>query len=87
MHYLNHFLGLEGRVARGKLEFPESLSGSVREDRLFRYEGGVRLRLFRDSMGRRVEYSVTLGRYRRESTLASVEQSQTTFGVGAVLGF
>lgn len=87
VHYLNHFLGLEGRVAQGKLSFPESLSGSVREDELFRYEGGVRLRLARNSMGRRVEYSVTLGRYRRESTLASVEQSQTTFGVGAVLGF
>ena len=43
VHFLNHFLGIEGRAERGKLAFPESLSGFEREDRWFRYEGGIRL--------------------------------------------
>lgn len=87
LHYLTPFLGLEGRVERGRLSFPESQSGFEREDEWLRYHGGIRLRLAQNSMGRRVEYAIRIGRYRRDSNLESVEQSRTTVGIDAVVGF
>ena len=87
VHYLNRLFGVESGFGVGRLAFPESEAGSPREDDIRRYDVGVRLRLAENSLGRRVEYSLTVGRYRRESNVGGVEQSQNTVSFGAVLGF
>lgn len=87
VHYFNRLFGVESGIRRGTLTFPERVGGRDREDLIKRYDVGIRLRISDNSLGRRLEYSIKIGRYRRESTLPSVEQSQTTFAVGAVLGF
>ena len=38
-------------------------------------------------MGRRVEYSIRVGRYRRQSTLPEYDFSRNTFGFNAILGY
>jgi hypothetical protein len=86
VHYLNRIYGLESGASRGRLTFPGT-SGTPREDDLRRYDVGVRLRLFQNDIGRRVEYRIKLGRYRRISSVSAFDQAQTTFGVSAVLGF
>ncbi len=45
------------------------------------------MRLYDGSDGKRVEYSLTLGRYRQDSNITGFDQERTTFGLGAVLGF
>lgn len=87
VYYWSRVFGVESGGSLGRLTFPESMTGAVREDRLRRYDLGMRMRLAENSLGRRVEYSLRVGRYRRESTLPEVEHSQTTFGLNAVVGF
>lgn len=87
VHFFTHFLGGEVGLRRGKLDFPEALSGTTRQDETSHYELGVRLRLLESADGRRIEYSLTVGRYERDSTIDSFDQDKTTFGFGAVLGF
>jgi hypothetical protein len=87
VRYINRLWGVEAGGRIGKLTFPSSLDMSNREDDILRYEVGVRLRVSGNSMGRRVEYSFRIGRYRRESTVESQNQTRNTAGFGAVVGF
>jgi hypothetical protein len=87
VRYINRLVGVELAAAQGRLTFPESSIDQGRTDDILRYEAGVRLRMFQNSMGRRVEYSLRLGRYHRDSTVPRFDSSRTTFGFGAVVGF
>ena len=87
VHYFNRLIGLEASGGRGRVTFPTSFSGFEREDRIRRYELGILLRLSENTIGRKVEYSLRIGRYRRNSTDPGVVQSKNTWGFGAVLGF
>jgi hypothetical protein len=87
VRYINRLVGVELAAAQGRLTFPESTVDEGRSDDILRYEAGVRLRMFQNSMGRRVEYSLRLDRFHRESTVPQFDSSRTTFGFGAVLGF
>jgi hypothetical protein len=87
VHYLNRLFGLEAGGRAGRLTFPEQTGILAREDDIRQYEAGVRLRMFENSIGRRVEYSFKIGRFRRESTDDNYDQSRTTYSFGAVVGF
>ena len=87
VRFLNPVFGLEGAFRLGNLEFPESASGTVREDDVVFYEAGVRLRLAELSLERRIEYSIRIGRYERDSNVDSANRSLTTVSIGAVVGF
>lgn len=87
VHYFTRLVGGEVSARRGRLEFPEALVGTTRKDETSLYQVGVRLRLLAAPDGRRVEYSLTVGRYNRDSNLPGFDQEKTTFGFGAVLGF
>ena len=87
VHYLNRTFGVETGGRLGRLTFPESTGDIDRKDRLVRWDVGVRLRGFRNAMGREAEYRILIGHYRRSSTIEDFDRSQTTFGVSAVLGF
>ena len=87
VHYFTNLLGGEVGYRRGRLDFPENPDCPTRHDKTQKVEVGVRLRLFNGADGRRVEYSLTVGRYRHDSNQAGVDQERNTFGFGAVLGF
>jgi hypothetical protein len=87
VHYLNRLFGVEAGGRLGRLTFPESSQEVPREDDIRLYDVGVRLRMFENSIGRRVEYSLRIGRYNRTSTIEAYDRSRTTFGFGAVVGF
>ena len=87
VHYFTNLFGGEFAVRRGRLDFPEVGVGTTRQDDIRHYEVGVRLRLRSAADGRRVEYKLTVGRYRRDSNIAGFDQDKTTFGFSALLGF
>jgi hypothetical protein len=87
VRYINRFFGVELAGALGELTFPESTGDTDRVDRIRRYAGGIRLRFYENSIGRRVEYSFRIGRYYRDSTIPGYEISRTTFNAGVVVGF
>jgi len=87
VHYLNRLFGLEVGGRLGRLTFPESSGAAAREDDIRQYDIGVRFRMYENSIGRRVEYSLKIGRYDRTSTLEVYDRSRTTFSLGAVVGF
>jgi hypothetical protein len=87
VHYFTNLLGGEVIYRRGRLDFPEASTPPTRRDETRHIEIGIRLRVFNSADGRRVEYSATVGRYRRESNLSGFDQDRNTFGFGAVLGF
>ncbi len=87
VHYFTSLFGGELTVRLGQLDFPEATTGTTRHDDISHYEMGVRMRLLNAADGRRVEYSLTVGRYRRDSNIEGFDQEKTTFGFGAVLGF
>lgn len=87
LHYFTRLLGLEGATTRGRLTFPGSEVGSSRADEYVRYELGLRLRLAETTLGRRLEYTLGVQRYRRNSSIDILDSSQTTFGVGAIVGY
>ena len=87
IHYFTTIIGGEASYRRGTLDFPRATIGITREDEIERMELGIRLRLFRGADGRRIEYSATFGRFRRDSNLPGFDQDQNTFSLGAVLGF
>ena len=87
VYYLNRLWGFEASVRRGWLTFPASSGTVAREDDLFRYDVGVRLRVMGNSMGRRVEYWFRVGRYHRDSNLDGFDRDQSTVGFGATAGF
>lgn len=88
VHFLNGIFGVETGGTLGRLTFPGSLDpGPERFDRLRRFDIGIRLRLAENQLGRRVEYSLRIGRYRRDSNRDEFDQDQNTAFFGAVLGF
>lgn len=86
-YYFNRLIGFDLGSRRGTLEFPGSTAPTERKDRIQSYHGGLRLRISENALGRRVEYRLRVTRYRRDSTLDSEDQSRTTIGVNAVIGF
>ena len=83
VHYINRVFGLEAGGSWGTLAF----SDGVRRDRITRYDGGVRVRLAENALGRRVEYTLKFAQTRRDSTIPGLDQSRGIFGFGAVLGY
>jgi hypothetical protein len=83
LHYLNRIFGLEAGVFQGRLTFP----GSPRVDSNFYYDLGVRVRLAENTLGRRIEYGLKVGRFRRDSTEDALDLSKTTLGIDATVGF
>jgi hypothetical protein len=88
VHYLNAILGFELGASTGKVVFEgiENETAPPREDHLFRYHAGARFRLAENALGRRIEYVVKVGRYRRESNTVA-DRDRTTVGFDAVVGF
>jgi len=87
VHYFTNVFGGVVAYYLGELDFPEAQVGVTRRDKTQNVEVGVRLRLFAGTDGRRIEYSATVGRNRRDSNLNGFDQERTTFSFGAVLGF
>jgi len=87
IHYLTRLVGLELGGSVGKLTFPGSFAVEERIDDLRNWDGGVRLRMFQGQAGGRLEYSIRLTHYDRESTVPTADRSGTTLSMGAVAGF
>jgi hypothetical protein len=87
IHYFNRILGAEIGGSTGRLSFEDRGPGPARRDDLLRYDAGVRLRLAENSLGRRIEYSLKIQRYERDSDIESLNNDRTTFGINAVVGF
>jgi hypothetical protein len=87
VYFWSRSFGVESGGSRGRLTFPGSPGAGGREDRTRSHDVGVRVRLAENTLGRRVEYTLRLGRYRRDSELSSLDQSRTTVSLGAVVGF
>ena len=87
VYYFTRIVGIEAAVHGGILSFPDDPNLLDREDQLRRYELGVRFRMMQNSMGRRVEYSLTVRHYQRTSTLDNFDRTATKIGLNAVLGF
>jgi hypothetical protein len=87
VYYWNRVFGVEAGTSQGGLTFPGGGSSAERQDDILEYDGGIRLRLAENSLGRRVEYALRLGRYRRDSTSDELDLSRNTFGLTAVVGF
>ena len=84
VHYLNRLLGVELGAETGSLTFEE---GPPREDDLFRYSAGVRVRLSENQIGRKVEYALKITRYERDSTEPTANIDRTRVAIDAVVGF
>ena len=87
IRFFSRFLGGELAYRRDRLDFPENASGTTRKDDTQFVVLGVRLRTFSAADGRRIEYSLKLGRYRRDSNQDAFDQDRNTFGFGVVVGF
>ncbi len=85
IHYWNRLFGSEIGGSIGRLTFPEGTTN--RQDDTRHYDAGVRVRIAETSLGRRIEYSLRIGRYSRDSTVDSLDQSQTTVSLNAILGY
>ena len=85
IRYFNRALGAEIGYRPGKLTFPGDPLN--REDRLNDADVGLRLRLSENALGRRIEYTVRLTRYDRDSTVDVYDTARTVLGVGAILGY
>jgi hypothetical protein len=84
-HFFNRVFGVVGGGGKGRLTFPGS--GDERVDDVTRYELGIKLRVARDPMGRRVEYGLRWRWFGRESTIEGLDQTRSTFGLEASVGF
>jgi len=73
IRFFNRFLGVDGGVRYGTLDFPTDAGQlqEARHDVFWTYDAGVRLRLATNSMGRRVEYRLSLQHTDRTSILWS----------------
>jgi hypothetical protein len=87
VHYLTRAVGIEAGATDGTLTFPGRFALAERKDKLRFFDAGVRLRIARGSSGERVEYSIRVRHYDRESTVPGVARSKTMLAMGAVLGF
>jgi hypothetical protein len=87
VRYFNRLVGVEAGGSRGRLTFPGSTAPVERVDDLDSYEAGLRLRVSENEAGRRVEYSLRYRHSRVVSTDPTQDQTRSTLGLGAVLGF
>jgi hypothetical protein len=87
VYYLNRVLGVEAGGSAARLTFPDSQGDNLRVDTTDAYEVGLRFRLAENSAGRRMEYSLRVRHFRRESTDPGQNRSGTTIGFGAELGY
>lgn len=85
VRWLNRAIGLDLRVRRGTLDF--FLDPRGREDEITDLGGGVRFRLGETAIGRRVEYSLSYTRHRRDSTLDGFDSTRGVVGLGAIVGY
>lgn len=83
VQYFNRMLGLELGGDLGKMAF----QNSTREDTIRTYDVAVRVRMMENDLGRRVEYSLRLTRYDRQSNVPIYDFSRTLFGFGATFGY
>jgi hypothetical protein len=87
VHFLNRVFGIEAAAAAGLLTYPEVEQASAREDSNRRYEAGVRFRLPESALGRQTDYTLFVRRWRRDSSIDSLDQSRTIVGIAANVGF
>ena len=87
LYYVTRIVGIEGGVTRARITFPGASPGFEREDDLDLYDAGLRFRLAEDARGRRIEYSLRLERYRRDSNDDVQDRERTAIGAGAIVGF
>ncbi len=87
VYFFNRRIGSDLALGKGRLTFPDSLNLLGREDRLWQYEWGIRLRMMENSMGRRVEYRFAVRYYNRESTLEAFDRNAFNAGFSAAVGF
>lgn len=84
VHWMTRAIGLELAALHGRLRF----SDLNRLDSVDQYEGGIRFRLAENALGRRVEYTFHVRRFQRDSAPDDgLDQSRTSLGFGAVLGY
>ncbi len=86
VQYFNRLIGAEASTGIWSTSFPDSL----RRDRILQYGAGIRLRLSQNDLGRRVEYSLKVTRWRLNSSPAEfdyLDQSHSTVGITATLGY
>ncbi|HEX5045294.1 MAG TPA: outer membrane beta-barrel protein [Candidatus Polarisedimenticolaceae bacterium] len=84
VHWMTRSFGLEGAALTGRLRF----SDDNRVDSVNQYEAGIRFRLGENSLGRRIEYNLLARRFRRDSAPDdALDQSRSSIGFGAVLGY
>ena len=86
LRYFNAVFGIDATVGTGRLTFPGT-GGLEREDEIWEYDVGVRVRLAENSIGRRVEYSLKVLHRDVESTIPTLDRSRTRLDLGAVVGF
>jgi hypothetical protein len=84
IQYFNRIFGAEAGAGRGRLTFPAPAN---REDRTVQFDGGLRLRFSETDLGRRVEYSLKLTHWTLTSNFPELNQSRTTFGFNAIIGY
>jgi hypothetical protein len=90
IQYFNRILGAEAGAGRGRLLFPASASPLLPEDRMDRlveFDGGLRVRVSETTLGRRVEYSLKVTRWTLVSNYPGIDQTRTTLGFNAVIGY
>ncbi len=87
VYFIHRAVGIEAGAEWGRLTFPDASDGPDREDRTQLAEIGLRLRMFENGIGRRVEYSLTVGKNRRDSNLPEFDRTKNTVSFGAVVGF
>ena len=87
IHYITRSIGVEAATLRGHLDFSQSALERDRQDRIEHVEAGLRLRLFENDLGRRIEYTLRIRHRQRRSTEPGVEDSRTSGGFGVVLGY
>jgi len=94
IRFFNRFLGVDLGARYGTLDFPTQVvlfdARAVQEprhDQLWAYDAGVRVRLSTNSLGRKVEYRLSLRHTDRTSNRENLDQERTTFGIDAVVGF
>ena len=86
-HFLTRYLGIDLGISRGVLNFPESEDLIPREDDLDNYLVGLRFRLPAAIAEGRADYVLKVERYRRDSNLDTLDNSQTRIGLDLEFGF
>jgi hypothetical protein len=84
IQYFNRIFGAEAGAGRGRLSFPPPAD---RVDRIVQFDAGLRLRVSETTLGRRVEYSLKVTRWTLTSSIPYYDQTRTTLGFNAVIGY